>query len=234
MTTESRQMMLAFCGNSVVFGNMPQVTRTLWRFTQLSCLETAKREDVVQLQLFWPSNRLEQRKCCSDKRSNRIVYPRDENKKGFSFYSKTWELVGFTDLSADNVPDDATGTGTKKRTWMDQLATHVLQLFFASMPFKFVFPCAFFFTQDKIAALKINRLFWLGVSMLHIHGFKVILSCCDGASPNRSFIEMNTCRTKKRMFQSIFWIPIFFFSDPPHLIKNNHHHFLTSHFFLFR
>ena len=127
--------------------------------------------------------------------------------------------MGFTDLSADNVTADATGTGSTKRSGMDQLATHVLQFFFRSTFFKFDFPCGFFFTKNT-TSLEINRLFWLGVSMLHIYGFKVILSCCDGASPNRSFIEMNTEDNNECSCSNPFsGEPIFFFSDPPHLIK---------------
>ena len=58
----------------------------------------------------------------------------------------------------------------------------MLQFFFRSTFFNFDYPCAFFLTKNR-TALEINCIFWLGVSMLHIHGFEVILSCCDGASP---------------------------------------------------
>ena len=63
--------------------------------------------------------------------------------------------------------------------------------------------------------------------MLHTYGFEVILSCCDGASSNRSFIVMNTGDNDSCSCHNPFsGMPIFFFSDRPHLIKklrNNLH-----------
>ena len=63
--------------------------------------------------------------------------------------------------------------------------------------------------------------------MLHTYGFEVILSCCDGAPSNRSFIVMNTGDNDSCSCHNPFsGMPIFFFSDRPHLIKklrNNLH-----------
>ena len=70
------------------------------------------------------------------------------------------------------------------------IATHVLQFFCRSLFFKFDFPCAYFLTKGA-TAVQINRVFWLGVSLLHSYGFDVVLVCCDGASTNRSFYTMN-------------------------------------------
>ena len=54
-----------------------------------------------------------------------------------------------------------------------------------------------------------------------------MLSCCDGASSNRSFILMNTGDANTSSCHNKFsGMPLFFFSDPPHLIKklrNNIH-----------
>ena len=56
--------------------------------------------------------------------------------------------------------------------------------------------------------------------MLHNYGFEVILSCCDVASSNRSFIDMNSGGDNSCFCQNPFsGMPIFFYSDPPHLIK---------------
>ena len=143
-------------------------------------------------------------------------------KEGLVFDTKNWELIGFTDISLDVV-----GVETKNDA-LDRLATHVLQFFFRSTFFNFDYPCAFFLTKNT-TALEINRLFWLGVSMLHTYGFEVILSCCDGASSNRSFIELNTRDSEKcSCFNPFSGKPIFFFSDPPHLIKKLRNNLYSS------
>ena len=56
--------------------------------------------------------------------------------------------------------------------------------------------------------------------MLHSYGFEVILACCDGASPDRTFITMNTTNeAHSKGLNPFTGQPIFFFSDPPHLMK---------------
>ena len=145
-------------------------------------------------------------------------------KEGLVFDTKNWELVGFTDISVDAVA----GTEASKSKAVDNLATHVLQFFFRSTFFDFDYPCAFFLTKNT-TAFEINRLFWLGVSMLHIYGFDVIISCCDGASSNRSFVEINTGDNKKcSCFNPFTGKPLFFFSDPPHLIKKLRNNLYSS------
>jgi hypothetical protein len=107
--------------------------------------------------------------------------------EGLVFDTKNWELVGFSNICETSVTD----TVTTEKNAVDKLATHVLQFFFRSTFFNFDYPCAFFLTRNT-TSYQLNQLFWLGVSMLHINGFDVIISCCDGASSNRSFMEMNT------------------------------------------
>lgn len=149
-----------------------------------------------------------------------MVFDEVKIKEGLVFDCKNWELIGFTDLQGDELTDEKT---TKPA---DNLATHVLQIFFRSLFFKFDYPCAFFLTKET-TALQLNRIFWLGVSMLHTYEFEILLCCCDGASSNRSFISMNIEDTTSSSCQNRFsGMPIFFFSDPPHLIKklrNNIH-----------
>lgn len=143
-------------------------------------------------------------------------------KEGLVFDSSTWELIGFTDIKDDNSGTDTSITS--------EIATHVLQFFFRSTFFKFDFPCAYFLTKEA-TSIQINRVFWLGVSMLHSHNFEVILACCDGASPNRSFVTMNTTNeTHSKGFNPFSGYPIFFFSDPPHLIKKLRNNLYKSGF----
>ncbi len=106
----------------------------------------------------------------------------------------------------------------------DKLASHVLQFFFRATFFKFDFPCAFFLTKNTTAVQR-SRLFWLGVSMLHTYGFDVILSCCDGASSNRSFIILNTGDNNSCFCHNPAGMPSILFSDPPHLKKQTEKQF---------
>ena len=121
-----------------------------------------------------------------------------------------WKLIGFTDaLEKENHADEP----------IENLATHVLQFFYRSLFFKFDFPCAHFFTEGA-TVVQINRVFGLGISLLHSYAFDVMLVCCDGASTNRSFYTMNTTnKFHSKGFNPFTNNPIFFMSDPPHLMK---------------
>ncbi len=150
-------------------------------------------------------------------------------KEGLVFDSATFELIGFTDLDNDesDLPSLVKEPDCKPE---NKLATHVLQFFFKSLFAKFDFPCAFFLTRE-ITAQKLNRIFWQGVSMLHGFGFTVLLTCCDGASVNRAFMNMNgTNPTKSKCFNYFSGMPLFFISDPPHLIKKLRNNIYSSGF----
>ena len=97
--------------------------------------------------------------------------------------------------------------------------------------FKFDFPCALFPTKGT-TAVQLNCMFWLGVSLLHSYGFEVILvCCCDGASTNRTFYTMNTNNQFHSEGSNPFTDkPIFFMSDPPHLIKKLCNNLFNSSF----
>ena len=149
-----------------------------------------------------------------------MVFDEVKIKEGLVFDCKNWELIGFTDLQDAEILD---GKPTKPT---DNLATHVLQIFFRSLFFNFDYPCAFFLTKEA-TSLQLKRIFWQGVSMLHIFDFEILICCCDGASSNRSFITLNIEDTTLGFCQNIYsGMPVFFLSDPPHLIKklrNNIH-----------
>lgn len=141
-------------------------------------------------------------------------------KEGLVFDSSSWELIGFTDIHEEN------GTNNP----LDKLATHVLQFFYRSLFFKFDFPCAYFLTQGA-TAVQLNRMFWFGISLLHSFGFDVLLVCCDGASSNRTFYTMNTNNPLHSECLNPFSnYPIFFMSDPPHLMKKLRNNLFNSGF----
>ena len=145
-----------------------------------------------------------------------LFYDEVKIKEGLLFDPSSWELIGFSDLEDDdNGTDNIATTSTVQRN----IATHVLQFFFKSLFASFQFPCSYFLTRG-VSARDLNRLFWKGVGLLHCYGFKVILSCCDGAPENRAFMVMNGCsETVSKTINPFSNLPLIFMSDPPHLIK---------------
>lgn len=138
-------------------------------------------------------------------------------KEGLLFDPSSWELIGFTNLYSDE--SDATDSKVTISTVRENLATHVLQFYFKSMFGNFQFPCSYFLTRG-VSAHNLNRIFWQGVGLLHSFDFKVLIACCDGAAENRAFMVMNGCSETVSKINNIFSnFPLFFMSDPPHLIK---------------
>ena len=145
-------------------------------------------------------------------------------KEGLLFDPSTWELIGFTNL---DITEETSDNSTTNNHPEEKLATHV---FFKSLFAKFDFPCSYFLTNG-INAQKLNRIFWQGVSILHGFQFTILLSICDGASENRAFITMNGINASKSQGTNRFsGTPIFFFSDPPHLMKKLRNNLFSSGF----
>lgn len=152
-------------------------------------------------------------------------------KEGLVFNPSTFELIGFTDSDDDetDTPKVSEATEQNKNT-IKKIATHVLQFYYKSLFAKFEFPCAFFLTRG-ITAQKLNRVFWQGISVLHGFGFSVMLACCDGAPENRSFMNMNGINiTKSKCNNPFSSKPLFFRSDPPHLMKKLRNNIFNSGF----
>ena len=76
-------------------------------------------------------------------------------------------------------------------------------------------------------------LVWGRACRLEVRGFKVIALTCDGASANRKFLKLHksskgpTYKTKNPYPNEDR--PIFFISDPPHLIKTVRNCWANSH-----
>ena len=150
-------------------------------------------------------------------------------KEGLLFDPSTWELIGFTNLDSTEDTCDSKGSSTNDHPEA-KLATHVLQFFFKSLFAKFDFPYSYFLTKG-ITAQKLHRIFWQCVSILHGFQFTILLSICDGASENRAFINMNGTNASKSQGTNRFsGRPIFFFSDPPHLMKKLRNNLFSSGF----
>ena len=156
----------------------------------------------------------------------------DEVKiKGLVFDPSTFELVGFTDLDNDETNLPSVGQLNESDSKPEnKLATHVLEFYFKSLFGKFDFPCAFFLTRG-VTAQKLNRIFWQGVSILHGFNFAIMLSCCHGAAESRAFMNMNgTNASKSKCYNPFSKKPLFFISDPPHLMKKLRNNIYSSGF----
>ncbi|XP_078583756.1 uncharacterized protein LOC144866272 [Branchiostoma floridae x Branchiostoma japonicum] len=150
-------------------------------------------------------------------------------KEGLVWEANSNKLVGFVDL--DDTPIDLSTVTSKSPDahvpCHENVATHVMQFMFKSLFAPFSFPVAYFLTKG-FTGLQINRMFWSGVSLLHDFGFHTMLSVCDGASANRTFIRMN-CGETGHMCQNPFSSgPLFFMSDPPHLMKKLRNNLYSS------
>ncbi len=130
-------------------------------------------------------------------------------KEGLLFDPSTWELVGFVDLDNEGI-----NSAIQK-----SLATHVLQFYFKSISSNFQFPCGYSLTRG-VSAQTLNKVFWQGVGLLQGYGFTTILAGCDGAAENRAFMMMNNVDEFVSQTNNPFSdLPLFFISDPPHIMK---------------
>ena len=155
-----------------------------------------------------------------------LIFDEVKVQEGLVFDPAVWELIGFTDFGEDEHNTSVTSACKPE----ENIATHVLRFFVKRLFSNFELPCAYFLTRG-ITAPKLNRIFWQGVSLLHGFGLTILLSICDGASENRTFISMNgTNQFKGRGFNRFSRRPIYFFSDPPHLVKKLRNNLYNSGF----
>ena len=142
-----------------------------------------------------------------------LIFDEVKIKEGLLFDPSSWELIGFVDLECDDA------SLASKPTTTEKLASHVLQFYFKSVFSSFSYPRGYFLTRG-ISATQLNRIFWEGVELLHAHNFEVIVSICDGAPENRTLMDINGCtETVSKTHNPFSNCPLFFLSDPPHLLK---------------
>ncbi len=87
---------------------------------------------------------------------------------------------------------------------------------FSRMMFPYAqFPCA------KLRGFELFDVFWEAVERLERCGFNVLACTCDGLSVNRRFFKLHGSGDVHKVVNpySPEKRPLFFISDPPHLIK---------------
>ena len=139
-----------------------------------------------------------------------LLFDEVKINEGLLYDRSSGKLVGFVDMETG---DDGQGEEPEHL-----LATNVTQFYFKSLFTSFSFPCAYFFTRC-VTSEQNNDMSWGSVYALHEFGFAVMLACADGGSYNRTFFQMNSLGSPWRGFNPFTNEPIFFLSDPPHLIK---------------
>ena len=157
-----------------------------------------------------------------------LVVVHDEMKVQANLvYSKgSGRLVGFTKLE---------GFEDQLRAYEDQLqetdkpeeslAEHVLVFQVRGIFWNFQYPVAHFPTTNT-KGHEIFSIFWRLVEVLEMVGFKVVAVTCDGASTNRSFMDMHgrstvadpICRAINP-YDEDYTREVFLLNDPPHLLK---------------
>ena len=66
---------------------------------------------------------------------------------------------------------------------------------------------------------------------MHGFDFTILLACCDGAPENRAFMNMNgNNASHSRCYNPFSRKPLFFISDPPHLLKKLRNNVYSSGF----
>lgn len=150
-----------------------------------------------------------------------IVFDEVKIKEGLVFDKGGCNLIGFVDV--DDVNNHLQAYGNLLTNSKPKLATHIVVFMvrglFSNLKFSYAqFPCT------SLNAHTIYALAWECVSHLEIMGFKVLAFTADGASCNRKFFKMHKTEPKSIPYKTANIYadedrPIFFFSDPPHLMK---------------
>ena len=189
--------------------------RTLLRYRNLNHPETGWHEGTLGEMRRVYDEFIAKKKGRSDRgHIGGIYFDEVKIKEGLVWDPKTDELIGFTDFP-DSEPLESPAT------LPSVIATHVMQFHFRSLFSTFYYPCAFFLTTNAKSD-QIDKMFWAGVRELYVRGFHVLVACGDGASSNRKFFQDCSDADGEIPYKTTNPYtdqPIFFLSDPTHLIK---------------
>ena len=195
--------------------------RTLRDYTHYFESKTGFQEEVSdQLRKELKLSELsEQKRYCG------IILDEMKVKENLVYDKCTGSVVGFINLGSIN--DEL--LNLERECQDDQtlapIASHILVLMVRGIFFKLEFPFAHFSTRGVTSEL-LFPIVWEAVQKIETIGLKVIFVTADGASANRKFFRMHKgpndtlpiYKTINR-YSGLEKRPLFFFSDPPHLIK---------------
>ena len=142
----------------------------------------------------------------------------------YYYYDKhSAELLGFVKIRDINDHLSKFKENDSTHIAKPHLATHILTFMvsgiLSNLEFLYVsFPCT------SVSGDELYSFVWGCVRRLESCGLKVIALTCDGASANRKFFKLHKSSTDDIIYKTINPYadedrPVFFISDPPHLIK---------------
>ncbi|SMN01853.1 hypothetical protein SPONN_126 [uncultured Candidatus Thioglobus sp.] len=133
-------------------------------------------------------------------------------------------IIGFTSLGDLNDIMSCLEQGCEEEVLHPSLSKYILVLMVRGIFFRLEFPYAHFGTEGATGDF-LFPIIWDAIRQLECIGLKVICVTGDGASPNRKFFRMHgekgaiTYKTHNPFADPKENRPLFFVSDPPHLVK---------------
>lgn len=150
-------------------------------------------------------------------------------KEGLVYDKCTGALTGFVELGdVDSHLNQCEQSSMKS---LRALAKTIVVFMVSGVVSSLVFPYAVYPVRS-LKACNLFPLLWEVIGRLSRHGFRVLGVTCDGASSNRKMFQMHDS-TNSAVYKTINVYssdrhPIFFISDPPHLLKTIRNCFANS------
>eukprot|EP00731_Ephydatia_muelleri_P010173 Em0005g759a len=153
-----------------------------------------------------------------------LVFDEVKIKEDLVFDKHSLELVGFVQIGDINthLSKFESCSMPQKTPVAPQLATHMLSFMVSGIMTDLQFPYVSF-PCSTISGDQLYSMVWGCIRRLETCGFKVLAVTCDGASSNRTFMKLHqsgdnlTYKTINPYANEDR--PLFFISDPSHLIK---------------
>ena len=153
-----------------------------------------------------------------------LVFDEVKVKEDLIYDKHSTSLLSFVKLGSVNDHLSKVEMNDSSDVRKPNLATHVMTFMVSGILSDLEFPYASF-PCSALSGDQLYSLVWGCVRRLEACGFKVLAFTCDGASSNRAFLKLHhsnddssiTYKTTNPYADEDR--PIFFISDPPHLIK---------------
>ena len=152
-----------------------------------------------------------------------LVFDEVKVKEDLVYDKHSANLVGFVRIGDVNDHLSRFERMESSEPIKPQLATHIFTFMvsgiLSDLEFPYIsFPCS------SLSGDQLYSLVWGCIRRLEACGFKVLAITCDGASANRKFLKLHKTENEGMVCKTINPYayedrPVFFISDPPHLIK---------------
>jgi DNA transposase THAP9 len=207
--------------------------RTLFDYTHhMQAVEGCQKQVIFKI-----VNDLNKQSIPSNRRQFTLMFDEMNIKNNLVFKASSGTFVGFVKL--DDLETEflkmSEYLDSKAETGKPKLAKKVLAYMIKGLGCKLKDIVAVFSTVDLNASQIFLRT-WDVIFFLEASGIQVLALVCDGAAANRKFFQMHKPISPGRLVYDTINIaagdlrPIFFISDPPHLIKTMRNCFSNSYF----